>query len=380
MPIPDPYATQANLVPSVVSPSQDYALASTHSLQAYIELVFMNAANNLVFNKMLPLQSALLITQASINVLTVLQNLHNMIQVNSVGSFATTTNNRGYLQLMTDWNTSRDNQTFWGLAPNYDLPGGSDAPEWQFYSTVNVINSTHMQFNYNAINVISAAGSTKYIGTGDIHVGGISNDNDNGGIPAHAATVARKLYLDAYQHAASAFFNSPVGVHPSFSTAVALSAALTQFVSARTQLSTVILPLLSIANPNAAGTANSLYATLKTVLTRMNKVNVAASRPGGSFYIGTTSKGVLMSTKNSTSFGNWLVDGYNTSAGGGAVSAGAINQDIVSAITAAESMNTSQTEQVRSYLLLYQQYYQTAAAMLKQITSIIQQMTQNMGR
>lgn len=62
---------------------------------------------------------------------------------------------------------------------------------------------------------------------------------------------------------------------------------------------------------------------------------------------------------------NWALDGYSNQAPSD-VNSGAIQQHITAAITAAQSLNSRQSTNVRNYMFIFQQYYQSAAAVLSQ--------------
>ena len=76
----------------------------------------------------------------------------------------------------------------------------------------------------------------------------------------------------------------------------------------------------------------------------------------------------------------WVTDNYNKSATAGVISSGLIQQHITDAITAGESLNTTQTESVRSFLLLFEEYYKSASAVLQAISQIIQKMADGIAR
>ncbi len=76
----------------------------------------------------------------------------------------------------------------------------------------------------------------------------------------------------------------------------------------------------------------------------------------------------------------WAIDGYNLHGASGAAKAGTIENDLTFAITAAQSLNDSQKEKVREFLFIFQEYYQSASAVLSQLTQIIEKMAQNISQ
>lgn len=59
-----------------------------HNLQGLVELVYVQTANNVLNDSMASLETALKSTQASLQQLTILQNLHNRIDVRSKSAFS----------------------------------------------------------------------------------------------------------------------------------------------------------------------------------------------------------------------------------------------------------------------------------------------------
>lgn len=160
-----------------------------------------------------------------------------------------------------------------------------------------------------------------------------------------------------YQRDASAFFGTPVKIAPAYGPG-GVSAFLAQMASVKMQISAMI-PGLSAATPSGATNPNSLLATLKVVLSNINSTGAALTASGAAL---------------------WLIDKNNASNASGVASAGVYQQNITNAITAGQSLNTTQTEAVRNFLYIYQEYYQSAAAVLQQMTQTIEKMASNIAR
>lgn len=242
-------------------------LASAHGLQGMIELVYVQAANDLLYSKMLPLQSSLSLTQQAIDVLAKLQNLHNQIKVSSAFS--------------------------------------------------------KLVFDY---------------------------------LSGHGGTITS--YNSAYQTAADLIFNQQTYLTSDFATTA--TAFKNQLISAKILISTVIIPGL-VAN-GASTDPNGLLQTMRDVLADIRN-------PSGATY-GSGAGGL-----------RWLEDGNSVLGSLFPQSeANAVQANLTQAVTAAQSLNTTQTEKVRSYLFLFEEYYKSAAAILTQISQIIQKIAQNAGR
>lgn len=224
------------------------------SLQSMIELTYLQAANDLLYNNLQQLNQYLATTNRAVQILTQLQNLHNMLEV----------------------------------------------------------------------------------------------------VPRSTFTYASTISASAYKQLASAFFGKPI------------------FVSAGG---------IFAASVHFASTVQSLLVAMTSVITALSTSQVTTSA-GGMDPNGLLAqmKDVFRDLKNASSSNlglvNWVDDNYNA-IGSGSSKAGLIQQNITNAITAAESLNTTQTETVRNFLYLFEEYYKSASAMLQQITQIIQKMADN---
>lgn len=145
-------------------------------------------------------------------------------------------------------------------------------------------------------------------------------------------------------------------------------------LSAQIPALSAITPRIGVTptNPNGSLDPNSLLGRLKTVLGDFNTtfVTVAGQRISTNTSINSAFLGVR----------NWLLDKYNQKFTSDANTAGQIQNDITFAITAGESTNNTQNQKVQNFLFVFQEYYKAASAMLQQLTQIIQQMSQAIGR
>lgn len=70
---------------------RDTSTSSAHSLQAFTELVYVQAANDLLYGSLQSLQNALSTTAQTVDVLTEVQGLHNAVRTIPKGSFTSAT-------------------------------------------------------------------------------------------------------------------------------------------------------------------------------------------------------------------------------------------------------------------------------------------------
>jgi hypothetical protein len=237
--------------------------SSAHTLQAFIELIYVKTANDTLVAQMASLETALSTTQSAMDTLTRLQNLHNLAVVKPKGTF----------------------------------------PSAAFGS-----------------------GTT----------------------------------ISSYKTASSAFFATPISISVSFAAVSGIAGFQTQMQAIKSQLTSEIASL-SGTTPLISGRedSNSLLAKLRIVLKNINDTNAAGTLSGATA---------------------WVTDNYNKAATAGVVSAGLIQQHITNAITAGQSLNTTQTESVRNFLYLFEEYYKSASAVLQAITQIIQKMADGISR
>lgn len=169
-------------------------------------------------------------------------------------------------------------------------------------------------------------------------------------------TISASLdeYANAYLSAASAYFGvpiEPVVNFPDNNSAAALSA----FAALKNNLDSMITQLSAItpaANLNDPGT---LLYQLKIVQSDMGSGNI-------------------------TSLKSWILDSYDNFDSGGSTDTGKFQSNLTTAVTAAQSLNDSQKEDVRRFLFIFQEYYQSASAVLAKITQIIEKMAQKISQ
>lgn len=235
--------------------------SSDHSIQAFVELVYVRKANEILVSNMNDLDASLGITKSAMDLLTRVQDLHN----------AVTIQNRASLSVNDNWSGSQDG--------------------------------------------------------------------------------------DTYRSLASSVFGKPLSVIPDYSNWGSSTSFRADLLQVKQQISALIPRLASITPLLSNGNvdSNSLLAKLRVVLKDINDTNAT------------------------TNAHTWLVDNYNT----GSTSTsnqGLFQQHITSAITAGESLNTTQTTSVRNYLYLYEEYYKSASAVLTAISQIIQKMAGGIAR
>lgn len=76
----------------------------------------------------------------------------------------------------------------------------------------------------------------------------------------------------------------------------------------------------------------------------------------------------------------WILDNETTGAEIADLEPGEIQREITAALSAGQSLNDSQKEEVRRYLFVFEEYYKSAAAILNKVTQILERMAQGIAR
>lgn len=183
----------------------------------------------------------------------------------------------------------------------------------------------------------------------------------SGGVPSIAA-------------AATTYFQ---GIDPTILGTITTS-DLTNFMDLRVSLINEIRALSGQTPGTASTQGGTLVGRLRTVLADINAAFVAVGLPSGLIGGYATNTTYVRSA-----LVRWLIDSnavVNTALNIAGLGAGQVQRNLAAAITAGQSLNATQQQNVQQYMFVFQQYYQSAAAILNGITQIIQTMAQNMAR
>lgn len=170
-------------------------------------------------------------------------------------------------------------------------------------------------------------------------------------------------YASSYNDKASSFYGEPID--PAFyidgnlitsAGSPGFSDFLDELRQYKKELSAQITFLSSITPPLSSGPdPNTLLAKLRIVYSDIDLDNFGTVK-------------------------DWVMDKYDVHGAQGVSQAGVIEQHLTSAISSGQSLNTSQQQKVQNYLFIFQQYYQSAAAVLNAINQIISRMAQAVAR
>lgn len=156
-----------------------------------------------------------------------------------------------------------------------------------------------------------------------------------------------------------------------------------------------IFPILS-TDPSHPGTGitpdirneyNKDLAQIKTTINQLDTINGtfsggpnAANRPGT---LAANLDNVLsdMGDGSDAAITKWILDGYNQNAAQNTTAtAGNFQRRLTDTITAAQSLNDQQRQDLRQELFLFEEFYRSSSDMLSNINTIIERMASNISR
>lgn len=181
-------------------------------------------------------------------------------------------------------------------------------------------------------------------------------------------------YSDEYNDAASAYFGDPID--PFFiydEDDEEFDQVAHDLKDARTHIGSIISALAYLTPGGLDGTEDptSLLANLRKVYNDLDKVDLDNLNTR-------LENGDRSDIYDSVE--EWVLDSYDKHSDEDAANQGKIQQRITLAITASENLNNSQTESVRSYMFVFEEYYKSAAGLLTKISQLIEKMAQSISR
>lgn len=143
------------------------------------------------------------------------------------------------------------------------------------------------------------------------------------------------------------------------------------FIAIRSALSAQASALAAIS-PGSATDTNSLLHRLQDVLKDIHTTFV------------TTSGDITRNTSLQSSIAGmtkWMIDNYTTVGSSAATgnTSGAFQQNITFAVTATQSLNDNQKENVRNFLFVFEEYYKSASAVLQKLTQMLERIAQGVS-
>lgn len=338
MSYPIPSAGPTTIITSVSG------LLSAHGLAGLVQLVYIRIGNEVMAQALGKLETALTATQSSLSVLTDLQGLHNQIAVGVKSGlpFNFTASNTSYSY--TSYPT-----TLATLTTRTAIVGGTTT------LTVDILPTTTLVGG--VLSTLTDVPTTV-------------NQKDTAITLTSTITVGnRDEYIKAYNLLGSAFYSAPID--PYF--AITLPGALTATPILATT-SAEFFNAVPPTDPAVIAAFNDFKAQLATSKTAIAGLittlsGVTPLTPAGEIDPTTllAKLRIVYAELPSGSFAScraWVLDSYTTHGSSAVVKAGGLQQHITNAITAGESLNSSQNSAVRRYMFIFEQYYQSASSVM----------------
>lgn len=305
------------------------ATESNKSFQALTELVYVQTGNEIMDEALVDLEGALLQTKKALESLNSLQLLHNNITAESRVSF---------------------NDAFKAVS-GLTLSAGEGPYDGDFRKALNQFSDDF--FGTEIVPVVKTA---------------LTPENTQGFLDAKEQLIETITALRIAQNLASGVPFSANTLGQRLETVLAgINAALANTTTPKSALAIWI-----IDNHETASTRlQSVFrdATICAFSTSVNNL-------GSTVFINFQSVPARWSTSNVPVVKLTIGSGESITI----FRPGQIQKEITEAITAGESLNDRQKEEVRRFLFVFEEYYKSAAAILSKITQIIEKMAQGIAR
>ena len=196
------------------------------------------------------------------------------------------------------------------------------------------------------------------------------------GVPLPAPpldTGVIEIFQQRYRVAGSAFFGAPIdpSVNPDANISGGLVGDLLDLrARIKKQRDELLMttPKADLDDPNIR--ENTLVGKLEKVLADINKL-VATDGADGPLK---SPAGLEIAVQD------WILDNYKARFNDNSSDAGLIQQNITFAITAGQSLNDTQKEEVRRFMFLFEEFYKSASAILTKISQILEKIAQGISR
>lgn len=380
----DPATQAAELTAALTKTGGNVAISeyAGRSLQAMTEVDYVNEGNKLINDTLSDMYEAIGITKAVIDDLATLQNLHNGIKVVSRQDNITYARadisaalfQEKYQNKMSSFTSNLIPQLteeyspwlFPGAEITFDTvqvsSGGANTSLVNVYVTIPALFDPATDRPYTLINPVTQA-TTTLSGDAPIVIGGTmvlplapSEFVDTPEFKAKLANLLAYQKPSEYTPLEGNFTIAQGNEWPLITKTSELVKIRDDLLAAKTSLSAQVGALSASSPASAFTNPQSLYNLAKKVYEDMGDVSTTAGARA------------------------WMMDNYQSLNTPDATKAGALQQGITSAITAAQSTNDEQKEIVRNNLFLFEEFYKSASTVLTQLNQIIVKMAQNISR
>ena len=395
-------AQQSPLVQGVMQSLTTHVKTGASSLQALIELIYVRQGNQIIGEGLDKLEEALGLTKEVLDALTILQTMHNNVTVNSRGDFS----NYQIQDIGFDKPIKIDSGVALTVDGGLVLSSFADKFKADIITAISAFFSPPLGPETNLIGLATNAnlpygdafvnqgewdgtfegGSTRIVGL----MKNLVHEDDIAAQTAYYSSLGYSVYGTLQAFTLEPLFPDALSYGPDLPSGIGVPPGTYYFlklvsrdaVNVKNQMLSMISTLggqmatLLATTPSAV-----LIDPIKRQSSPLGKLSVIYHDLINTLSInGTplnTNTGIISAVG---AINKWLVDNYTTVNGPGASDAGKYQQNITNAITAFESLNDSQKEDVRNTLFVFEEFYKSASAMLQAITQIIQKMADKITR
>lgn len=344
-------ANSSDAIRQILQHAIDTSGNQNRTLQALVELIYVRTGNELLSENLEILEGAISSTKDSLDALSRLQVLHNKITAEEKEKF---------------------DQVFWGFSNLIITLRRATLTQYPIAPTLR--NTMEAPF---LIVISGAANAAEFMrGTGVLRIQNVLRVTIDPDFSAgKLVTTIIILSRPGFGSGASEHFNA---IDPTLLDQITESDRI-EFMALRRKIIEE-LPILEAQTP-ADQREGSLFDRLGNVLEDINKAFIAVGIPstGIDTNIDINAGGTLVTS----ALTRWILDSQltdNTALNISGLDSGSIQRNLTTAISAGQSLNDTQKEEVRRYLFVFEEYYKSAAAILSKITQILERMAQAIGR
>lgn len=347
------------------------------SMQAFVEMEYVNAANEVINEKLAALKEALEATKNTLENLNRLQQIHNEITVVSrkftyqLGS--TTAPDPTIDEYITNYEKYASSQLKQALIPQltseflpFSLPSsevtisvlpqpfpGASGPAWRFILTLND-PSKYYAFNTstNQFTPVATTYSFNFY---------------------FASSISFNPYNLTQAQIAQIVGDGTGGIQkfPLIGKLSSMSVLKDELIGRKGMMSGLLAELSAIT---PASVLDDDLKRSQALLGQVSAVYKDLKDNLGNFTTATTTASAMQAVRT------WIMDNYQTFSSASATNAGKYQQNLTNAITAAQSTNDTQKQDVRNSLLVFEEFYKSAAAVLTQLNQLISKIAQGIAK
>lgn len=288
------------------------------TLQSLVEIDYVKGANDIISSQLSSLEEAQQTTKSTLDTLTIVQNIANQIQASN-------------------------------KQPNFVFPPNVSI----LYSSA----AAHEVADHIGLMNFAPIGHPNSSEAYDIWKSDIAHGTNNFIPPANDTfdQFDGSYFSHVYQLTASAYFTQV------FASALGDAESGRQLLTAKHSLSAELLSLEAqnpASNRNVSGTlANAVYVVIQDINKYMGALSTTSSDQNLTFGVN-----------------RWIIDTQNLPPDqGGDVTD--VENHISQALQIGENLNTTQTEDVKRYLYIFEEFYKSAASILQTMSQLIEKIS-----